>query len=561
VIVRVVRGSDMRGVMRYLAGPGRENEHREPHLVAGDGAVMTWWDDTVLDRAAANTIGGHLDRPRARFDVDVPGGHVWHCPLSVGVEDGQLSYERWGRIAREFVEEMGFTEASGKAGCRWVAVRHGLSKAGNDHVHLVVSLVRDDGTKASTWHDWKRASAAASVLEQRHGLAVLTSRSEGRGAPGVTGAELNKTARLGVDEPARVRLARQVRGFAVASKDEAEFVRRARKEGLLIRPRFAAGRADVVLGYSVAQRPGTGERAVLFGGGHLGRDLSLPRLRQSWPDTPDAAGAAVAEWTAAARHRRPVSPGRETRVMNPELAAAAARDISALREALRAVPFDDRAGWARVAHDTAGVFGAWSSRLEPRPGPLAATADVLARSAQLRSSYATPRQPVKPFVGQRVAMLLLQAADATPTAGKDAILLRQLVRTAEAVHEAVAAAGNAREATQLARVIRDQLTSVYAGTGPLTVPAGPLEPGVLGRSPVTSITDGAPAAAEERSGPALDSPLPADIDQQTADAVRHLRAARAHPAIEAAAALPGSAPTAGPVIDPGQTGPDRGVQR
>ena len=52
---------------------------------------------------------------------------------------------------------MGFTEASGKAPCRWVAVRHGLSKNGNDHVHIAVSLVREDGTKAMTHNDYKRA--------------------------------------------------------------------------------------------------------------------------------------------------------------------------------------------------------------------------------------------------------------------------------------------------------------------------------------------------------------------------------------------------------------------
>ena len=44
---------------------------------------------------------------------------------------------------------MGFTEISGKADCRWVAVRHGLSKAGNDHIHIAVNLVREDGAKAS----------------------------------------------------------------------------------------------------------------------------------------------------------------------------------------------------------------------------------------------------------------------------------------------------------------------------------------------------------------------------------------------------------------------------
>ncbi|MDQ2760156.1 MAG: hypothetical protein M3Y17_06905 [Actinomycetota bacterium] len=82
----------------------------------------------------------------------------------------------------------------GKAACRWVALRHGISNAGNDHLHVVVPLVREDGTKASTWNDRPRE-----------------------------------------------RLERTVRACAAAAGDEAEFVRRLRQGGLRVRPRFAAG--------------------------------------------------------------------------------------------------------------------------------------------------------------------------------------------------------------------------------------------------------------------------------------------------------------------------------
>lgn len=45
MIPNVVRGDRMGGLMVYLAGPGRQNEHTEPHLVAGDPAMMAWHDD------------------------------------------------------------------------------------------------------------------------------------------------------------------------------------------------------------------------------------------------------------------------------------------------------------------------------------------------------------------------------------------------------------------------------------------------------------------------------------------------------------------------------------
>ena len=67
--------------------------------------------------------------------------------------------------------------------------------------------------------------------------------------PGLSRAELERTAREQLAEPPRVTLARIVREASVASKDEAEFVRRLRGSGVLVRPRFETGGADAVVGY------------------------------------------------------------------------------------------------------------------------------------------------------------------------------------------------------------------------------------------------------------------------------------------------------------------------
>ena len=251
--------------------------------------------------------------------------HVWHCSLSLRADEGQLSDEQWSQITTDFVRAMEFDDNQGtKAPCRWVAVRHGLSGDGNDHVHLAVSLVRDDGTKASTHKDFYRAQQAARALEVVHGLERLESSVAGEpGATrGFTPAEQRKAeeraawvARTTIEKrdgagawdqltpderraevarrwrlnlPREV-LARKVRGCATASADEAEFVRRLRKTGLLVRPRFAEGTQDVIAGYSVAERPASrAERPVWYGGNRLARDLGLTRLREhtGWPDDP-----------------------------------------------------------------------------------------------------------------------------------------------------------------------------------------------------------------------------------------------------------------------------------
>lgn len=313
-----------------------------------------------------------------------------------------------------------------------------MSKAGNDHIHIAVNLVRDDGTKASIHHDFHRAQTAARALEVKYGLERLESTKGERATRGYSPAEQARveeraatfaaeevraaslpivrahaerpswTARSVTRVAAEVRLnarndlARTVRGAATAADNEAEFVRRMRRSGVLVRPRFADGRTDVITGYLVAARPEAGERPIWYGGG-LGRDLTLPRLREGWPDTPTGASDAAAEWSAAKRGRRIVAPGRESSEPDPELWSRYTREVGELREKLRAVPMDDRETWQRVARETAGAFAAWSNAVEAEPGDLAAAADALSKSAQ------TYRRPVRP---QRSGMASVGSSDA-----------------------------------------------------------------------------------------------------------------------------------------------------
>lgn len=535
----ITRGGRMGGLMVYLASEGRHNEHRDPHLVAGDPAIMAWHDDAVLDRDGALEVARDLDAPRRAFgtEVTVPvrnaegqvvdrkDAHVWHCSLALSAEEGQLSDAQWAAIATDFVEAMDFTEASGKAACRWVAVRHGLSIAGNDHVHLAVSLVREDGTKAAVHNDRPRAQRIAGELERKHGLQVLASRDAGRGTRGVLPAEQALTAKRSAPETDRARLARTVRAAAAAAGDEAEFVRRCRRSGLAVRPRYAHGRDDVVMGYSVGRHTRDGQQMRWYGGGHLAKDLTLPRLRRDWPDSPEGAGAAVAEWKAARRGQRPVQPGREVAEPDPKLWQQYAEEVGRLREHLRAVPIEDQASWAQAAKDTAGAFAAWSTRAEPTPGPLAAAADTLARTAQLRA-HQVPTKRVDMPSARGAALLLTAAAKGGQGKVAEAVLLRQLLNTMKAVHDAHRATGDAREAARLASTVHDQLSTVAA------------------RLPAV------PAAYQARGG---------DVDDETMRAARASAATQARP--------PGSPvpsrldPERPQVPSQGGKEPDRGVEK
>ena len=157
---------------------------------------------------------------------------------------------------------------------------------------------------------------------------------------------------------------------------------------------------------------------MLFRSGQkLARDLSLPELRKGWPDRPDTATEAVAEWQAVRRGtgRGPARAGRETSELHPELFAEHVNEMAKLRDYLAQIPVDDYATWAHAARDMAGMCAAWSRRIEPTPGPLADAARILARSAQLRPVESRPRPVAMPSIANAVALISAHA-----TAGSNA---------------------------------------------------------------------------------------------------------------------------------------------
>ncbi|WP_437184159.1 relaxase/mobilization nuclease domain-containing protein [Subtercola boreus] len=442
----------------------------------------------VLDRAAALEIAKSLDRPRKFFGVEVTRlavrkdadgvaqrdaagaivkervqADVWHCSLSLAAEEGQLSDEKWARIATDFVHRMGFAgDESGRADCRWVAVRHGVSKNGNDHIHIAVSLVREDGTKAAVHRDFQRSQTVSLELEREHGLQLSNQPDRELGERGITPGAREAASRRGQVEVDAHRLERAVRAAAVASVDEAEFVRRMRQTGVLIRPRYATGRDDVIAGYSVALRPEKGQPAVWHGGGKLARDLTLPELRKGWPDRPETATDAAAEWrTAGANpaHYQPVKPGRETAPPTPEMWQQYARDLTRLQEQMRGVPAGDRDAWARVAKEASGAFAAWSQRIETTPGPLAEASRSLARSAHLRAYESKPR-PVSWPTAAGGAAVFLHATQTAKPAPEVLIVLQELEKLSRALRDMHHAAGDARRARDMTTTIHERLRTV-----------------------------------------------------------------------------------------------------
>lgn len=583
MIPNVVRGDRAQGLLAYLVGPGRANEHTEPTLIASDDPLaMVIHGDTELGRSAAAELARYIEQPHRALGVDVNGGHIWHCSLSLSAEEGQLSDEKWGEIARDFVTAMGFDDHEGtKAACRWVAIRHGVSKNGNDHIHLAVDLVREDGTNAWIHNDFQRAQQASRAIEVAHGLEELGSDKAARATRGYDPAEREAQARaraagrygreveaarraepswlaltpaqrrsqaraawdslpldeqrsrvraeLRTDQPRYV-LALNVRAAAAASNDEAEFVRRLRRQDLIVRPRYAQGTTDVVAGYSVAERPTQGERPIWYGGGNLGRDLTLPRLRSEWPDSVESSTAANAEWAAAMRGRRVVSVGREASTPSPADWQRSASDLEQLVQKLRAVPVDDRETWVQVARETSGALAAWSRRVEQTPGDLGNAAHVLSASAQ---TYRAPQKPPRRTgnVLSGVAFLAASATHGGQGAVAQAAMVQSLLRLAQSIHRSADAARDTRQARAIATDVRARLSRVHEG---------------LRRMPEVAT----PPRAERVEGPPLDA--------ETQAMLARVKASQAKDAGELTRVRPPTETERKPARQ--QTRPSRGVE-
>ena len=151
MIPNVTRGGKTHGVLLYLVGKGKREEHENPHLVAGSPEAVRMGEGRLLDRRDAVALARFLDEPREAFGTRVTiaerdkngrvlgarDAHVWHCSLSLHPEEPEMTDERWAEICEQFIEQMGFAGESAKAQCRWVAIRHGRSAGGSDHAHLV----------------------------------------------------------------------------------------------------------------------------------------------------------------------------------------------------------------------------------------------------------------------------------------------------------------------------------------------------------------------------------------------------------------------------------------
>jgi hypothetical protein len=307
VIGKVLRGTRAGRLLYYLYGPGKANEHTDPHLIAGFGDPAELEPDRhpggsrdlrrlseLLAQPLAALAGPGFEKP------------VWHCAVRAAPEDRLLSDAEWAQVAAGVMDRTGLAPFGDDRGVRWVAVRHAA-----DHVHLA-ALARQDGARPKIWNDFYRVREACQAAEARFGLQA-TAPADRTAARRPARAETEQAARRGWPEPPRVTLRREVSVAAAGASSEQEFFARLAEAGVAVRRRYSATSSGEVTGYAVGLPRHTAKDGgiVWFGGGKLAADLTLPKLRRRWTRPGAFLGRGVSAAAARAVLRKMVSEAAE----------------------------------------------------------------------------------------------------------------------------------------------------------------------------------------------------------------------------------------------------------
>ncbi|TXS17250.1 MULTISPECIES: relaxase/mobilization nuclease domain-containing protein [unclassified Streptomyces] len=270
------QGSSTCGLLNYLYGKGTREEHVDPHLVASFDSMAP--DPGRDPSATKEDLQLLLDQPLHLLDEGQrPDQHVWHCSVRAAGTDRILSDDEWGDIARRIVAATGIDPGGvDDAGCRWAAVRHA-----DDHIHIIATLVREDGRRPNHHRSGQRAQAAARLIEADYDLHRVAP-GDGTAAKRPTSAERHKAERQGQERTAREKLRETVRTASAGAASTDEFFDRLAADGLLIRKRIAP--SGDLLGYKVAlpDDRNKDDEPVFYAGSTLAPDLSLPRIRERW---------------------------------------------------------------------------------------------------------------------------------------------------------------------------------------------------------------------------------------------------------------------------------------
>lgn len=164
MIGKITKGTRTGAIGAYLHGPGRANEHRyyEGKTVQVGGKVLASNLPQVVGDIDSKRWAAELRKPLQLRDREVVKP-IWQVSLALPPGE-RLSRNQWADAAQSFVEKLGLENHP------WVAVHHGNSGGGNDHIHIVVNRVDYAGKLWQAKHDYRQVQRACTALEHQFGL-------------------------------------------------------------------------------------------------------------------------------------------------------------------------------------------------------------------------------------------------------------------------------------------------------------------------------------------------------------------------------------------------------
>lgn len=108
MISKSLRGHRLGGLVTYLFGPGRAEEHTNQRIVAA--SDPTWLGSVRPDRATLVQLIAELTEPVIAHGDSTKAGYVYHLVVSVPTRDGQLRDTRWAQVGQRFADKLGFND-------------------------------------------------------------------------------------------------------------------------------------------------------------------------------------------------------------------------------------------------------------------------------------------------------------------------------------------------------------------------------------------------------------------------------------------------------------------
>lgn len=170
MIAKQVKGRGFRGTLNYLL------KKPEAELIGGN----------MLGETPRELAAEFAESRKLRPNLEKA---VYHASLSLAPGE-KFSDEKWREVVGRYTKEMGFD------GSQYAVIRHKDTE--HDHVHIVASRIRMDGSAVSDSQDYKRSEKVVRSLEIENGLTRVPNSGEVlRRAP--TGDEFRKMLRT--DKP------------------------------------------------------------------------------------------------------------------------------------------------------------------------------------------------------------------------------------------------------------------------------------------------------------------------------------------------------------------------